>query len=68
MQSVFDRLFSKPLFGQRRAEDTKLVEDVAEQNVLAKIIACLDSGMPMREIANILASKEKPKKEATDGR
>lgn len=69
MKTAFDRLFSKTPFGLRRAEDSKLVEDAAEQNVLDKIIACRAAGMSFSEIAAILTRRGiTTKTEATDGR
>ena len=38
----------------RAGDDQLLVEDAAEQNVLAKIMACRAAGMSLRAIAAIL--------------
>lgn len=41
-------------FGWCLGADGRLIEDAAEQNVLAKIKACRDAGMSLRQIAAIL--------------
>ena len=54
MAGEFDRLFGNIPFGLRRAEDGCVIEDAAEQNVIAKIAACVEAGMSPRQIAAIL--------------
>jgi DNA-binding transcriptional MerR regulator len=61
MAGDFERLFGRLPFGWRRAEDGRRVKDAAEQNVLAKIMACRAAGMSLRQIAAIL-------KESRNGR
>ena len=61
MSGDFDRLFGSIQFGFRRAEDGCAIQDDAEQNVIAKIEACVEAGMSPQQIAAIL-------KERRDGR
>ncbi len=61
MSGEFDRLFGNISFGLRRADDGCVIEDAAEQNVIAKIAACVEAGMSPKQIAFIL-------KEGRDGR
>jgi hypothetical protein len=60
MAREFESLFGETPFGLCRAEDGRLVEDADEQNVLAKIRACLRAGMSLKRAAEIIM-------EATDG-
>ena len=63
MAGEFERLFSPPPFGMRRADDAILLHDAAEQTVIDKIMTCVAAGMSVQEISSILKGKE-----AKDGR
>jgi hypothetical protein len=54
MAGDFDRLFGSIQFGFRRAEDGCVIQDAAEQNVIARIAACVEAGMSPNQIAAIL--------------
>jgi DNA invertase Pin-like site-specific DNA recombinase len=52
-------------FGWNLGADGRLVEDAAEQKVLADIVACRNAGMSLRRIASILTDANVPTKKGS---
>lgn len=67
MASNFDALFGEVPFGMCRREDGALSKDNCEQEVLAKIEACVSAGVPVLKIVEILCGTE-TEKGGKDGR
>ncbi|MEY3203920.1 MAG: hypothetical protein RLZZ21_251 [Planctomycetota bacterium] len=61
MAGEYEKLFGEVPFGIRRADDCRMIEVAEEQLVIRRIQECLEAGVSLRRIAQIL-------REATDGR